>query len=73
MMSKSGKSFALKSNTALLLLCLFCLLGTGSSFSCSRKSGCPAVDTISSRLSGGKDMPKAKRAKGGLFPKNFGK
>ncbi|WP_353482491.1 hypothetical protein [Haliscomenobacter sp.] len=71
MMLKFGKSFGLKSKSALFVLFLFGLLGSGSSLSCGRKSGCPAVDTINSRLSGGKEMPKTKRAKSGLFPKNF--
>ena len=71
MLPKFGKSFALPSNLALLLLCVFCVMGSAGSFSCSRKSGCPAVDTVSSRMAGGKEMPKAKRAKSGLFPKGF--
>lgn len=72
MVPKFGKTFALPSNLALLLLCVFCVMGSAGSFSCSRKSGCPAVDTVSSRMAGGKEMPKAKRAKNsGLFPKGF--
>ena len=71
MLSKFGKSLSLPTYSALLLLVFFCALGSAGSLSCSRKSGCPAVDTINSRLSSGKDMPKAKRAKSGLFPKGF--
>lgn len=72
MLPKFGKTFALPSNLALLLLCIFCVMGSAGSFSCSRKSGCPAVDTVSSRIAGGKEMPKAKRSKNsGLFPKGF--
>lgn len=72
MLPKFGKTFALPSNLAMLLLCIFCVVGSTGSFSCSRKSGCPAVDTVGSRMAGGKEMPKAKRSKSsGLFPKGF--
>jgi hypothetical protein len=72
MVLKFGKYFFFRAKVALLCCCLLGLLGAGSSLSCGRKSGCPAVDTINSRLSNGKEMPKAKRAKnGGLFPKGF--
>ncbi len=72
MLPKFGKTFALPSNLAMLLLCIFCVVGSAGSFSCSRKSGCPAVDTVGSRMAGGKEMPKAKRSKSsGLFPKGF--
>lgn len=71
MLSKFGKSWNFPSSLALLLLWCCCGLGSASSLSCGRKSGCPAVDTINLRLSSGKEMPKGKRAKSGLFPKNF--
>lgn len=72
MLPKFGKTLSLPSNLASFLLCIFCVLGSTGSLSCSRKSGCPAVDTVSSRMAGGKEMPKAKRSKNsGLFPKGF--
>ncbi len=60
----------MKKIIALLTFCLFLLAGSTTLTSCSKKTGCPALEQSTKSKLNKAGMPKRK-AKSGVFPKEM--